>query len=113
MKTDYITSGSTLPPSLAFPRFLLGIDVRITAKEVYAVMLDMVLNSENVQTDKHGRRYLAFFNKTIAEIIDRTPSTVAQALRELEDVGLVEKKLIALHVPYHVYIKLPTLEDEP
>ena len=112
MKTDYITSGSTLPPALAFPRFLLDVNIRFTAKEVYAVMLDMVLNSKSVQTDKHGRRYLAFFNKTIAEIIDRTPSTVAQALRELEDVGLVEKKLIAPHVPYHVYIKLPIVEDE-
>ena len=113
MKTDYITSGSMLPPSLAFPRFLLDVDVRFTAKEVYAIMLDMTLHSEQVQADKHGRRYLAFFNKTIAEIIDRTPSAVAQALRELEDAGLVEKKLIALHVPYHVYIKLPTVEDEP
>ena len=113
MKTDYITSSSTLPPYLAYPRFLLGMNIRLTAKEVYAIMLDMALNSENVQTDKRGRRYLAFFNKTIAEIIDRTPSTVAQALRELEDVGLVEKKLIALHVPYHVYIKLPITEDEP
>ena len=112
MKTDYITCGSTLPPSLAFPRFLLDVNIRFTAKEVYAVMLDMILNSESVQTDKHGRRYLAFFNKTVAEIIDRTPSTVAQALRELEDAGLVEKKLIALHVPYHVYIKLPITEDE-
>ena len=66
MKTDYITSGSTLPPSLDFPRFLLGVNVRFTAKEVYTIMLNMTLNSENVQTDKHGRRYLAFFNKTIA-----------------------------------------------
>ncbi len=113
MKTDYITSSTPLPPSLAFPRFLLGVNVRFTAKEVYAIMLDMTLHSEQVQTDKHGRRYLAFFNKTVAEIIDRTPSTVAQALRELEDVGLVEKELIALHVPYHVYIKLPAVEDEP
>ena len=113
MKTDYITSGSTLPPSLAFPRFLLDVSVRFTAKEVYAVMLDMVLNSENAQTDKHGRRYLAFFNKTVAEIIDRTPSTVAQALRELEDVGLVEKKLTARNAPYHVYIKLPITGDAP
>ncbi len=113
MKTDYITTGSPLPPYLVYPRFLLGMNIRLTAKEVYAIMLDMALNSENVQTDKRGRRYLAFFNKTIAEIIDRTPSTVAQALRELEDVGLVEKKLIALHVPYHVYIKLPITEDEP
>ena len=112
MKTDYITSGSTLPPSLAFPRFLLGVNVRFTAKEVYTIMLDMTLHSEQVQTDKHGRRYLAFFNKTIAEIIDRTPSAVAQALRELEDAGLIEKKLVALHVPYHIYVRLP-MGDEP
>ena len=113
MKTDYITSGSALPPYLAYPRFLLGMNIRLTAKEVYAIMLDMILNSEAAQTDKRGRRYLAFYNKTIAEIIDRTPSTVAQSLRELEDVGLVEKKLIALHTPYHIYIKLPAGENEP
>ena len=108
MKTDYIISSSTLPPYLAYPRFLLGMNIRLTAKEVYAIMLDMTLNSEAAQTDKRGRRYLAFYNKTIAEIIDRTPSTVAQSLRELEAVGLVEKKLIALHTPYHIYIKLPS-----
>ena len=113
MKTDYIISSSTLPPYLAYPRFLLGMNIRLTAKEVYAIMLDMTLNSEHVQTDKRGRRYLAFYNKTIAEMLDRTPSTVAQSLRELEDVGLVEKKLIALHTPYHIYVKLPIMEDEP
>ena len=113
MKTDYITSTPTLPPHLVYPRFLLGLNIRLTAKEVYAIMLDMILNSEAAQTDKRGRRYRAFYNKTIAEIIDRTPSTVAQSLRELEDVGLVEKKLIALHTPYHIYIKLPAGENEP
>ena len=113
MKTDYITSGSTLPPYLAYPRFLLGMNIRLTVKEVDAIMLDMTLNSEAAQTDKLGRRYLAFYNKTIAEIIDRTSSTVAQSLRELEAVGLVEKKLIALHTPYHIYIKFPTGENEP
>ena len=113
MKTDYITSAPALPPHLIYPRFLLGLNVRLTAKEVYAIMLDMSLHSDMVQTDKRGRRYLAFYNKTIAEIIDRTPSTVAQALRELEDAGLVEKKLIALHTPYHIYVKLPIMEDEP
>ena len=113
MKADYITDGSTLPPHLIFPQFLLDMNVRFTAKEVYAIMSDMTLNSEAAQTDKRGRRYLAFYNKTIAEIIDRTSSTVAQSLRELEAVGLVEKKLIALHTPYHIYIKLPAGEDAP
>ncbi len=113
MKTDYITSNTTLPPSLAFPRSLLAANVRFTAKEVYAILLDMTLNSEaDVQTDSQGRRYLAFLNKTIAELIDRTPSTVAQSLRELEDVGLVEKILVARNAPYHVYVKLPAVEDK-
>ena len=87
MKTDYITSGSTLPPYLAYPRFLLGMNVRLTAKEVYAIMLDMTLHSDMVQTDKRGRRYLAFFNKTIAEMIDRTPSTVAVSYTHLLHAG--------------------------
>jgi len=114
MKTDYITSDTILPPSLAFPRSLLAANVRFTAKEVYAIMLDMVLNSEaDIHIDEQGRRYLAFFNKTIAVLIDRTPSTVAQSLRELEAVGLVEKKLIARNAPYHVYVKLPAVDDKP
>ena len=113
MKTDYITSSPTLPPYLVLPRFLLNMDVRFTAKEVYAILLDMALNSETVQTDQRGRRYLEFFNKTVAELIDRTPSTVAQSLRELEAVGLVEKKLMARNAPYHIYIKLPAGEDTP
>jgi predicted transcriptional regulator len=113
MKTDYITSSPTLPPYLVLPRFLLNMDVRFTAKEVYAILLDMALNSETVQTDQRGRRYLEFFNKTVAELIDRTPSTVAQSLRELEAVGLVEKKLMARNAPYRIYIKLPAGEDAP
>ena len=32
MKTDYITSGSTLPPYLAYPRFLLGMNIRLTTR---------------------------------------------------------------------------------
>jgi len=114
MKTDYITNSTTLPPSLAFPRSLLAANVRFTAKEVYVILLDMALNSEaDIHTDEQGRRYLAFLNKTIAEIIDRTPSTVAQSLRELEDAGLVEKKLIARSEPYHLYVKLPAGVDKP
>ncbi len=111
MKTDYLTSGFTLQPYLAYPRFLLGINVRLIAKEVYAILLDMTYSGTGTQTDSHGRLYLAFNNKIIAEIINRTPATVAQSLRELEDAGLIEKKLISRSAPYHVYVKLPDGED--
>ena len=111
MKTDYLTSGFTQPPYLAYPRFLLRVDVRLIAKEVYAILLDMTYSGAGTQTDRHGRLYLAFNNKTIAEIINRTPATVAQSLRELEEAGLIEKKLISRSAPYHVYVKLPDGED--
>ena len=113
MKTDYITVSTLLPPHLVFPRFLLDMNIRFTAKEVYSILLDMALHSEVAQTDQQGRRYLEFFNKTVAELIDRTPSTVAQSLCELEAVGLVEKKLMARNAPYRIYVKLPAGEDAP
>ena len=111
MKTDYITRESPMPPYLAYPRFLLGVNLRLIAREVYMILLDMAYSGTDVRIDKHGRRYLTFNNKTIAEIINRTSATVAQSLRELEDVGLIEKKLISRSAPYHVYVKLPDGED--
>lgn len=111
MKSDYITRESLLPPYLAYPRFLLGMNLRLIAKEVYVILLDMTYSGTDVRIDNHGWRYLTFYNKTIAEIIDRTPSTVAQSLRELEDAGLVEKKLVSRSAPYHVYVKLPDGEE--
>ena len=46
MKTDYITASTTLPPYLAYPRFLLGMDLRLITKEVYCILLDMTVNGE-------------------------------------------------------------------
>ena len=114
MKTDYITASTSLPPSLAFPRFLLGMDVRLITKEVYCILLDMVLNGE-ASVDKHGRRYLTFINPEIAKLVDRSPSTVGHALAELEAVGLGKRHWISRSPtqPYHTYVKLPAGEDAP
>ena len=95
MKTDYITSAPALPPHLVYPRFLLGMDLRLITKEVYCILLDMVLNGE-ASVDKHGRRYLTFINAEIAKLIDRTP-WVSRCPTQ----------------PYHTYIKLPAGEDAP
>ena len=113
MKTDYITNGSALPPYMAYPRFLLGVDLRLSAKEIYAILLDMTINGK-ASVDKHGRRYLTFINPEIANLIDRTPSTVAHALTELESVGLVMRLLVGRGPTqsYHTYIKLPVMGDK-
>ena len=114
MKTDYITSVSTLPPCLAYPRFLMGMDLRLSTREVYAVLLDITINGDAC-VDRHGRRYLTFKNMEIAKLIDRTLTTVSQALAELEAVGLVKRRLVSHGSTrtYHTYVKLPVTEDEP
>ena len=112
MKTDYITSTPTLPPYLVYPRFLLRMELRPVAKEVYCILLDMAINDE-ASVDKHGRRYLTFINVEIAKLIDRTPSTVGHALAELEAAGLVTRYWISRSPtrPYHTYVKVPAGED--
>lgn len=69
MKTDYITSTPTLPPHLVYPRFLLGLNIRLTAKEVYhydiwsspdedgVSVLDKVLRKlVEAEREKNGRK---------------------------------------------------------
>ena len=46
MKANYITSDFALPSCIAFPRFLLGMNIRLISKEVYAILLDMQRSKE-------------------------------------------------------------------
>ena len=109
MQTDYIISGVELPPHIPYPRFLLTVDMKLIAKVVYAVVLDAAMRSQTV--DRHGRRYAALSVDNIAEIIDRTPTTVRTALNELEGTGLVERMPTSYKAPARIYVKLPSSED--
>lgn len=108
MKTDYMTSTTTLPPHLAYPHFLLEMDLKLITKVVYAVLLDAATRSKTV--DKHGRLYVAIPAVDVAQMIDRTPATVRNAITELEGAGLVERRLTSHTTPDHIYVKLPSGE---
>ena len=108
MKTDYMTSAATPPPHLAYPHFLLGMDLKLITKVVYAVLLDAATRSKTV--DKHGRRYVTIPTVDVAQMIDRTPATVRNAITELEGAGLVERRLTSHTTPDHIYVKLPGAE---
>ena len=112
MKTDYITSSSTLPTCLAYPRFLLTTDMKLIDRVVYAVLLDESTRSQdNGWVDKHGWLYVAHPADYIARMIDRTPVTVRNAINTLEKMGLVERRLTSHKTPNHIYVKLPSSED--
>ena len=112
MKTDYITSGSSLPPYLAYPRFLLTVDMKLIDRVIYAVLLDETAHAQDKGwVDKHGRLYVAHPADYITRIIDRTPVTVRNAINALEEMGLVERMLTSHKTPDHIYVKLPSGED--
>ena len=112
MKTDYITRGFTLPPYLAYPRFLLTMDMKLVDRVVYAVLLDETTHAQDKGwVDKHGRLYVAHPADYIARMIDRTPVTVRNAINALEEMGLMERRLTSHKTPDHIYVKLPNDED--
>ena len=112
MNTDYITSGSTLPNCLAYPRFLLTTDMKLIDRVVYAVLLDEATHAQDKGwVDKYGRLYVAHPADYIARMIDRTSVTVRNSVNALEEMGLVERRLTSYKTPDHIYVKLPKGES--
>ena len=105
---DYMTSDTKLLPYLPYPRFLLGADLTQTAKVLYAVLLDRSnLSRANGWMDEDGNIFVVFPLNKLADMVDKGPSTVKNALNELEVAGLIERRLIGRNLPYHIYVKLP------
>ena len=97
-----------LPPYLPYPRFLLQADLTQTAKLLYALLLDRAtLSQSNGWLDESGRIYLVFPIEKIAAALDRSPMTVKNALSELEDAGLIERRRSGFSKPNRIYVKMP------
>lgn len=112
MKTDYMTSAAALPPHIPYPRFMLTMDMKLIDRVVYAVLLDEATRAQDKGwVDKHGRLYVALPAAEIAQMIDRTPATVRNAVNALEEMGLVERRLTSHKAPDHIYVKLPGVES--
>lgn len=112
MKTDYMTSTTVLPPHIPYPRFLLTMEMKLIDRVVYAVLLDEATCAQDKGwVDKHGWLYVALPAAEIAQMIDRTPATIRNAVNALEEMGLVERRLTSHKTPDHIYVKLPSGEN--
>ena len=106
--SDYMKTDTKLLPYLPFPRFLLGADLTQTAKVLYAVLLDRSnLSRANGWTDENGNIFVVFPLGKLADIVDKGPSTVKNALNELEAAGLIERRRCGNGMPNRIYVKQP------
>ena len=66
------------------------------------------LSQANGWLDEGGRIYLVFPIEKIAAALDRSPMTVKNALSELENAGLIERRRSGFSKPNRIYVKLPS-----
>ena len=96
-----------MPQYIPFPCFLLDMDLSQTAKLVYAVLFNRAnLSKKNGWIDEQGRVYITFSLESIMETIHKSRTPVKNAMRELYNLGLVERKR-NYSAANTIYVKLP------
>lgn len=109
----FLTPSAPLPPYLAYPRFLLDMNISETAKLVYAMLLDRArLSMKNDGwTDKNGKIFLYFTIANLATAIHRSEMTVKTALNTLSENGLIFRQRQGAGNPNRIYVKIPVQTD--
>ena len=112
--TQYLKFDSRLPPYMAYPRFLLKVDISETAKLVYMLLLGrarLSMKNEDWQDDK-GRVFVLYTIPALARDIGKGETTVKKALNQLVRHGLILKQSQGAGLPNKIYVKIRT-ENSP
>lgn len=108
--TQYLKFDSRLPPYMAYPRFLLKVDISETAKLVYMLLLDrarLSMKSEDWQDEK-GRVFVRYTIPMLARDIGKGETTVKKALNQLVRQDLICKESQGAGLPNKIYVKIRT-----
>ena len=112
--TQYLKCDSYIPPYMAYPRFLLDVDISETAKLVYMLMLDrarMSMKNKDWQ-DEMGRVFVLYTIPNLAKDIGKGETTVKKALNQLFKQGLILKQSLGPGQPNKIYVKIQ-IENSP
>ena len=107
--TQYLKCDSYLPKYMAYPRFLLKVDICETAKLVYMLLLDRARMSMKNDTwqDEHGRVFVLYTIPDLARDIGKGETTVKKALNQLVRQDLIWKQSQGAGRPNKIYVKIP------
>ena len=112
--TQYLKCNSYLPRYMAYPRFLLEVDICETAKLVYMLLLDRARVSMKNDTwqDEHGRVFVLYTIPDLARDIGKGETTVKKALNQLVRQDLIWKQSQGAGRPNKIYVKI-SAENDP
>ncbi len=102
--------GASLPPLpfMPLPKFLFDFTLSMTARVLYAVLLDRVtLSQKNQWLDEQGNAFVYFPVEKLAKTLHRSRSSICRALAELEHAGLLRKCSTAQGGANRLLLKYP------
>lgn len=105
---NYIYKHTKLPNYIPMPRFLVDMPISSTAKLVYASLYGRILLSkQNDWVDESGRVYVMYTIASMAAEIGKSETTIKNAYKELEKVGLLQRVTTIKGKPNRLYVMLP------
>lgn len=108
--SEYIFTGSVLPPYMAFPRFLMEMKLNDTARIVYMLLLDRcrISQKNGDWCNESGAVFIIYPIAKLAEALHRSEMTIKTALASLEKVGLIRRERTGVGRPNRIYVLIPT-----
>lgn len=113
--SHFIRKGQTMPPFMAYPRFLLDTDLSDTARLLYILLLNRCRLSAKRQEflDREGNVFVNYPIKELASDCRRSDTSVKNALLQLENADLLYKQNPYGGRPCRLYVKLPSEPQSP
>lgn len=112
--THLLRKNSQIPAYMAYPRFLLTIDISETAKLVYVLLLDrarLSMKNEGWENEQ-GHVFIYYTIEALAEVSGKSKMTVKNALAALERQKLIFRERQGAGLPSKIYVKVQT-ESRP
>jgi len=108
--TEYLTTGTNLPPYMIFPRFLLDSNLSETTKLLYMLLLDRArLSMKNDGwADAQGHVFIYFTITDLAAALHKGEMTIKNSLASLEHTGLIVRRRQGPGHPNRIYVKIPS-----
>ncbi len=104
----YLSKENTDLPTIKYTVFIVGMNLSITAKLVYALLFDRATDKKTAETN--SRMYVTFTIKELSECISKSEMTVKNSLKILEEKGLIKRKSKGVGKPTHIFILYPADE---
>ena len=110
--SKYMYEHTKMPPYLPMPRFLLNCPLSNTAKMLYIRLLSKAqLSQKNRWLDGQGRVYFIYPIHQMATDMNKSETTIKDAMKELVKVQLLEKIPEGRGRPNRLYILFPEGEQ--